>query len=83
MRFRSEDSYQPGEKLFYHEDGEVDRVAVVSNNCDADWIKYELEVLEVVKKSRIFNPATPGEVFECSRRRVGGGIAGMWSLTED
>jgi hypothetical protein len=78
-----EDSYRSGMDAFYHESGMIDKVRVLENKSDGDWIRYELEVLEVIKRSRIGEPSEVGERFDCDKRRDGSGLAGMWHLMDE
>jgi len=38
---RSEDSYKPGDEVFYHEDGAILKKRVLENNSDSQWIRYK------------------------------------------
>jgi hypothetical protein len=79
---RDEDSYQPGEEAFYHDTGEVDRVEVLENGCDSEWINYRLRVLEVVKKSSIVKPSEIGEEFDFKKQRNCQGCSGLGHLMD-
>jgi len=78
-----EDSYQPGQTAFYHEDGEVDEVLVLENNSDKDWIKYKLEVKKVLQESSFVNPSEVGSSAEVAKKReMGGACGGLWHLLD-
>jgi hypothetical protein len=79
---RDEDSYQPGEEAFYHDTGEVDRVKVLENNCDAEWIIYQLEVLGNIKQSSLTKPPKAGDKFELRKKRDSGGFSGLGHLMD-
>ena len=79
---RDEDSYQKGEEAFYHDTGEVSRVKVLANNCDSDWIKYRLGILEVVKESSIIEPSEIGEEFDFEKKRDSQGCSGLGHLMD-
>ena len=79
---RPEDSYKPGEIVFYHEMGEVDKVEVLGNKSDQNYIRYKLKVLQVVQESKIAFPSNIGEVFNCEAKRNSGGFSGLWHLLE-
>tara|TARA_Y100000310_G_scaffold186737_1_gene186861 strand:+ start:1040 stop:1303 length:264 start_codon:yes stop_codon:yes gene_type:complete len=79
---REEDSYKIGEKAFFYECGEIDRVRILANNSNSDDIKYGLEVLEVIKKSELFESEIVGRGFECRKKRVDAGNRELWSLME-
>ena len=66
---REEDSYEKGEEAFYHEDGEINRVRVLENSCDKKWIKYDLEVIEVIRENPSYAPAKIGEKFDLKKLR--------------
>ena len=73
--------FKPGQEAFFHEDGEICRVKVLKAYGDKEAEKYELEILEVVCKSKIVVPSEVGYKFDCYKlRKVGGG--GNWYLTE-
>jgi hypothetical protein len=78
----SEDSYKIGEEVFYSECGEVDRVRVLENKSDVDFIKYKLEVLEVLRESEIIKPDEIGDVFECRKKREYADNSELWSLRD-
>jgi SHS2 domain-containing protein len=78
----SEDSYKIGEEVFYSECGEVDRVRVLENKSDVDFIKYKLEVLEVLRESEIIKPDEIGDVFECRKKREYEKNIELWHLVE-
>lgn len=77
----SEDKYKTGEILHYHEDFEIDKVEVLENNSDSEWIKYKLKVLSIVQESKIFKPSDIGDIFTCEKKR-GMYCDGMWYLGE-
>lgn len=78
---RDEDSYQPGEIAIYCEDGAKERVLILINRSDCDWIKYDFEVREVLQESGSIRPNTIGDrvtVFKLRTRD-----SKWWSLCDD
>lgn len=61
---RREDEFREGEEAEYHEDGNVYRVKVLSNNSDSKSISYSFEVLEILREGRLTIPTEVGEKFE-------------------
>ena len=69
-RERSEDSYQVGEIIMYHEDGAVIKASVVDNTSNNERIRYSLKVEEIVRPHR-FGAIGPenGETFPIEKKR--------------
>ena len=73
--------YKRGQQLYYHEDGEVTRVEIVSSRGDENFEKYKLKVLEVLSESPRSEPPTVGETFTCEKSRTIS-CSGLWHLTD-
>jgi len=76
-----EDGYEPGQKAFCHEDGEVNEVEILENLSDKESIGYKLKVLSVEQESSMVKPLEIGEIFDCDKLREGG-WGGLWSLLD-
>ena len=46
--------YQPGQEVFYWEEGSVSKVRIVENNSDREMEAYKIEFLEIIKDSPRF-----------------------------
>ena len=75
-----EDAYKQGQVAFYHETGEVDKVEVLENNSDKEWIRYKLKILEVVRENNIVYPSDIGEIFTFEKKRDSSGFSGLGHL---
>lgn len=77
-----EDSYQPGQTAFYHEDGEVDEVVIMANKSDKEWIRYDLEVRKVLHEGGFVKPAKSGDRAVVEKKR-GADCCGLWNLLDE
>jgi len=79
---RSQDSYRPGEELFYDEEyGPKMKVKVLANKSDDEFIRYDLRVLEPIRSHPLCDNQEVGDVFSCEKIR-GPTPPGLWDLIE-
>lgn len=76
---RDLDSYQPGERVHYREDGGLDLCEVVSNNCTTKRIRYRLHIVASIWADRAGQRSEPGYEFdfELDRSIIGTAVAAM------
>jgi hypothetical protein len=74
---RDLDSYQPGERVYYAEDGGLDLCYVVSNNCTKGRIRYRLHIVASIWADRGGQRSEPGYEFdfELDRNVIGTAVA--------
>lgn len=64
----------------YHEDGMILEVDVLDDRSDADWDRYRLRILRVIRDNPLLGPPEAvGEEFSVDQYRHGA-WGGMWFL---
>jgi len=58
-----------GKQAEYREDDWKALVEIVEDQCDDEWIKYKLKVIETLHKSRMYKPVEDGHIFEVTCRK--------------
>ena len=88
MAKRKAEDFRPGEECFFCEDGGIARCKVLSISQDLEYFKANLEVLEVIQRTRFVitnDPLVVGRVLEVIKRtnmelaQANGG----WVMIED
>ncbi len=82
MSYMAEDSFKKGETAYYHEDGLVCKVEVLSNLSDAQKIRYNLKVSKIIRESWLTLPPEVGEEFEFFKLR-NASCTGLGHLLEE
>ncbi len=81
VNWKRKHEYTPGETLLNNESRYYCLVKVVNNASDSEWIRYSLEIVEILK-DQLFptNPLGVGMIFNVSER-LGSPYAG-WHLRD-
>ncbi len=66
----------------FHEDGFILEVSILSDNSDAEWERYELEVTDIIRKNSVYRPPNIGEKFTCEKKK-GVSCCGLWRLDKE
>lgn len=74
---KDEAALQPGDVCCYREGDAVGLACVVSNDSDAEWVRYYLEGITRHSMSRIF---PTGRQFSVTRLKSAHGVSGLWKI---
>lgn len=75
--------YKPGQILTYHDTGEVSRVKVIEDNSTAKETSIELEIIEVLRASKIAIESKPGDKFTAIQNNLSGSASCGWHIEEE